>query len=164
MAYPFRSILSPIEFDDPSLLALGLAREMATDHGATLHLLHVAGKLRGIGEAEISQEPQSVGEQQARARLTQIAQQHLTGLRYEIHTVSASETAVAKAVVRKAAEVNADLVILKTHGRTGLQHLLLGSVADEVVRTAPCPVLTLTQVAQEQAAHLRLQPQSPGAE
>jgi nucleotide-binding universal stress UspA family protein len=164
MAYPFRSILNPVDFDDPSLLALGLARQMAADHGATLHLLHVAGKLRGIGEPDVSQDPQGVGEQQARARLTQIAQQHLTGVRYEIHTISASETAVAKAVVQTATELNADLIILKTHGRAGLQHLLLGSVAEEVVRSAPCLVLTLTQAAQERAAHLRLEPQAPKAQ
>jgi nucleotide-binding universal stress UspA family protein len=59
-------------------------------------------------------------------------------------------------VVRVATEVDADLIVLKTHGRKGLSHLILGSVAEEVVRTAPCPVLTLTPAAQEKAAHLSL--------
>jgi|SRR6516225_7742572 nucleotide-binding universal stress UspA family protein len=164
MAHPFRSILNPIQFDDPSLLALGLARQLTADYGATLHLLHVAPKLRGIGEPDVSEDPHSVAEEKARLQLAEIAQQHLAGVRYEIHTASAGESALAKAVVQMAAEVNADLIVLKTHGRRGLSHLFLGSVAEEVVRTAPCPVLTLTPVAQERAAHLRLQQESPGAD
>ena len=77
-------------------------------------------------------------------------------MKHKIHTAAASPRALAKAVVQ-VAEINADLVVLKTHGRTGLSHLLLGSVAEEIVRTAPCPVLTLSPLAQEKAEHLRLQ-------
>lgn len=69
MAYPYRSILNPIQFDDPSLLALGLAKLVAADHGATLHLLHVAAKLRAIGEPEVSEDEHSPAEEQARAKL-----------------------------------------------------------------------------------------------
>ena len=78
-------------------------------------------------------------------------------MKHKIRTAAASSRALAKAVVQVAAEVNADLIVLKTHGRTGLSHLILGSVAEEIVRTAPCPVLTLSPLAQEKAAHLRLQ-------
>src|SRR5262249_20777722 len=49
----------------------------------------------------------------------------------------------ADAIVRAAQERGADLIVMGTHGRTGLQHVLLGSVAEKVVRTAPCPVLTV---------------------
>jgi len=157
MDYPYRSILNPIQFDDPSLLALGLAKQIATHHGATLHLLHVAPKLRAIGEPEVSEDEHSVAEEKARARLQEIGSRHLAGVRYVIHTAAASDRALAKAVVRVATEVDADLIVLKTHGRKGLSHLILGSVAEEVVRTAPCPVLTLTPAAQEKASHLRLQ-------
>jgi universal stress protein A len=48
------------------------------------------------------------------------------------------------------------LIVMKTHGRRGLSHLILGSVAEEVVRSAPCPVLTLTASAQVKANHLKL--------
>lgn len=157
MAYPYRSILSPIQFDDPSLLALGLAKQIAAEHGATLHLLHVVPKLRAIGEPEVSEDEHSPGEEKARARLQEIAARHLVGVQHKIHTAAASERGLAKAVVWVASEVDADLIVLKTHGRKGLSHLILGSVAEEVVRTAPCPVLTLTPAAQEKAAHLRLQ-------
>jgi len=157
MEYPYRSILNPIQFDDPSLLALGIARQIAVHHSAILHLLHVAPKLRAIGEPEVSEDVHSVAEENARARLQEIASRHLADVRYQIHTAAASERALAKAVVRVAAEVDADLIVLKTHGRKGLSHLILGSVAEEVVRTAPCPVLTLTPAAQEKTAHLGLE-------
>jgi nucleotide-binding universal stress UspA family protein len=78
-------------------------------------------------------------------------------VKHQIRTAAASSRALAKAVVQVATEVDADLIVLKTHGRTGLSHLILGSVAEEIVRTAPCPVLTLPPLAQEKAAHLRLQ-------
>lgn len=157
MAYPYHSILCPIAFDDPSLLALGLAKQIAAHHGATLHLLHVAPTLGAIGEPEVSEDERSPGEKKARVTLDEIAAKHLAGMQYKIHTASSTERLFAKAVVQVAKEVDADLIVLKTHGRTGLSHLIMGSVAEEVVRTAPCPVLTLTSSAQEKAAHLRLQ-------
>lgn len=157
MAYPYRSILCPMAFDDPSQLALGLAKEIAAHHGATLHLLHVAPTLGAIGEPDVSEEPNSPGEQKARAQLQETANKHLKGMQCEIHTASSTERNFAKAVVRVANEVEADLIILKTHGRVGLTHLILGSVAEEVVRTAPCPVMTMTSAAGEKASHLKLQ-------
>jgi universal stress protein A len=160
VAYPYRSILNPIQFDDPSLLALGLAKEIAQHNGATLHLLHVASKLPAFGEPDVTEHEHSREEERARVRLASIADEHLAGVTYEIHTASASSRALAKAVVRVAHEVSADLIVLKTHGRKGLSHMILGSVAEEVVRTAPCPVLTLTPMAQEKAAHLKLQPEA----
>lgn len=151
MVYPYRSILTPIEFDDPSLMALHLAKQIAADHDATVHLLHVAKKLPAFGESDISEDEHSSAEEKARAMLTAIAKQHLTGGKYKIHTASASVRALAKAIVLVVTEVNADLVVLNTHGRRGLSRFILGNVAEEVVRTAPCPVLTLNPAAQEKA-------------
>jgi universal stress protein A len=73
-----------------------------------------------------------------------------------IHTCLASQRGLAHAVVKIAAEVHADLIVLKTHGRSGISRLILGSVAEEVLRTSPCAVLTMTSAAQEKATHLRL--------
>ena len=157
MLFPYRSILIPIQFDDPSLLALGFAKRIAVLHGATLHLLHVVPKLPAIGEPDVSQNEHTREEEKARATLVEISNRQLTGVKHKIRTAAASSRALAKAVVQVAAEVNADLIVLKTHGRTGLSHLILGSVAEEIVRTAPCPVLTLSPLAQEKAAHLRQQ-------
>jgi universal stress protein A len=157
MTYPYKSILNPIAFDDPSLLALGLAKEIALHHGATLHVLHVAPTVGAIGEPPVAEDPQSPGEKRSLPTLEEIGAKHLAGVNYKLHTASSTERLFAKAIVRVAAEVDADLIILKTHGRTGLSHLLIGSVTEEVVRTAPCPVMTLTSAACERASHLRLQ-------
>ena len=160
MAYPYRSILSPIELDDPSLAALGVAQRIAEDHGATLHLLHVVTTLPGFGEPDVVEDEHSVAEERARAALKEIASAHLTGIKYEIHTAGASTRAMARAIVRVAGEVDADLVVLKTSGRKGLSNFILGNVTEEVVRTAPCPVLTLAPAAQQKAAQLEL-PEAP---
>ncbi len=55
MFFPYRSILTPIQFDDPSLMTLGFAKRIAILYGATLHLLHVVPKLRAIGEPDVSE-------------------------------------------------------------------------------------------------------------
>lgn len=158
MTYPYRSILCPIQFDDPSLVALGLAKQIAGDHGAVLHLLHVVPKLYAFGEPDVSETEHPREEKAAIDTLNEIAGRHLIGVKHQIHTCVASTRALAKAVVQIGTEVDADLIVLKTHGRKGLSHFILGSVAEEVVRTAPCPVLTLTPRAQEKAVHLELHP------
>jgi nucleotide-binding universal stress UspA family protein len=157
MAYPYRSILSPIELDDPSLVALGIARRVATDQDAILHLLHVVPRLAGFGEPDVVEDEHSVAEERALARLKEIAALHLKGVKHQIHTAAASTRATAKAIVRVAREVDADLIVLKTSARKGLSNFILGNVTEEVVRTAPCLVLTLAPMAQEKAALFGLQ-------
>lgn len=156
MAYPYRSILCPIALDDPSLVALGVAQRIAADHGATIHLLHVVTILPGFGEPDVVEEVHSVAEEKARARLKEIGNSHLKGVKYQINTAGASTRAMAKAIVRVASEISADLVVLKTSGRKGLSNFILGNVTEEVVRTAPCPVLTLAPAAQQKTAQLGL--------
>jgi nucleotide-binding universal stress UspA family protein len=148
MVYPYRSILVPIEFDDPSLIVLAMARQIA-DKRATLHLFHVVPKLPAFGEPDISPIEHTSEDEKALAMLKEIANRHLGGVKHEIHLARAAPRSLAKAVVGLATQVDADLIVLKTHGRKGLSHLILGSVAEEVVRTAPCPVLTLSPTAQE---------------
>jgi universal stress protein A len=55
----------------------------------------------------------------------------------------------ADAIVRMAEELDVDLIVMATHGRTGVPHIVLGSVAEKVVRHAPCPVLTIRQKARK---------------
>ncbi len=157
MTITYRSILNPIDIEDPSLFALGVAKQFATEHGATLHLLYVVPRFRAIGEPEIVEHDHSVGEQKARARLQEIAAQQLAGVPHQIHTMGAPEQAVAKTVIRVATEVSADLIVIKTRGRKGFQHMMLGSVAEEVVRTAPCAVLTLSPESEDRVVRARSQ-------
>jgi universal stress protein A len=147
MAYPFRAILSPIQFDDPSLLALGFAKSIAKDQGATLHLLHVVALASALGEPALNAALHSRAEEKAIEALNDIAAKHLEGVSHAIHTRFASHRDLARAINEMATEIDADLIVLKTHGRHGITHLILGSVAEEVVRSAPCAVLSLTPTA-----------------
>jgi len=147
MAYLFRAILSPIQFDDLSLPALGFAKSIAKDQGATLHLLHVVAMASALGEPAINATLHSRAEEKAIEVLNDIAAKHLEGVSYAIHTRFASHKGLARMINEVAAEIGADLIVLKTHGRHGISHLILGSVAEEVVRSAPCAVLSLTPTA-----------------
>ena len=150
MAHPFRSILVPIDVEDPSLLTLSFSEQLAADQDATLHLLNVASILPGLGAPDVAEDDHSPGEKKAHAMLSEIiGRRGATGVNYQIHTASAGPRALAKAIVRLGIEVNADVIVLKTNARKGLSRFILGNVAEEVVRTAACPVLTLSPEVQE---------------
>jgi len=148
MAYPFKEILSPVQFDDNSIAALGVAKQLAQTHGATIHVLHVVPIILVPGEGYIvySLEEQ---EQNAKKALAEMVQQQLSGVNYKISTKIGE---IARSVLEVAVEVHADLIVMATHGRTGLPHFFLGSVAEKVVREAQCPVLTVRPAAQEKPA------------
>jgi nucleotide-binding universal stress UspA family protein len=152
MAYPYRSILAPIELEDPSFVVLGFAQRIAADHQAVLHVLHVVARLPAFGEPDVVQDEHSVAEERARARLKEIVGSHLSNVKYQLHTAAAAPRALAKAILQVAAQVNADLITIKTSGRRGLSNFILGNVSEEIIRTAPCPVLTLAPTAVEKAA------------
>lgn len=143
MAYPFRVILSPLQFDEHSVAAMTLAKEIAEHNGATIYLLHVVPILPALGEAPIAEHVDSVEEAKARKMMEDLAQKYLQGIKHElvVHGAFPSETAHAVAEVAK--EIKADLIVMTTHGRTGLPHFFMGSVAEGVMRAAPCPVLTI---------------------
>ncbi len=148
MAYPFKAILSPVQFDDNSMAALSVAKELALTYGATVYVLYVVPIILVPGEGYIvySLEEQ---EQNAKKSLAEMAQQRLSGVKYETITKIGE---VAKSVLDVAHEVHADLIVMATHGRSGIPHFFLGSVAEKVVREAQCPVLTVRPTVKEKAA------------
>jgi len=148
MAYPFKAILSPVQFDDNSMAALSVAKELALTYGATVYVLYVVPIILVAGEGYIvySLEEQ---EQNAKKALAEMAQQRLSGVKYEILTKIGE---IAKSVLDVAHEIRADLIVMATHGRTGIPHFFLGSVAEKVVREAHCPVLTVRPAGKEKAA------------
>ncbi|HJU10091.1 MAG TPA: universal stress protein [Candidatus Binataceae bacterium] len=132
----FKRILSPIDFDDNSLDALRTAAEIARRENAKLYVLHVAPLADPIviSAPFISQR----AEENARTQLQKIAKEELSGVDYEL---LARLGHPADEIVAAEADIDADLVIMATHGRTGFSHLLIGSVAEKVVRESACPVL-----------------------
>ena len=126
-----------MDFDQNSLLALRLAGELAQERKATLHLLHVVAMPLGP-EAAL---PFGKMEAAARTKLEKLARKKVNGkARYEVE-VTTGDPGVE--VLHLARRLHADLIVMATHGRKGLRRLILGSVAERVVREAPCPVLTI---------------------
>lgn len=135
-----RTILHPTDFSEPSDYALGLACALTRDYGARLVVLHVVPPPPAFAAEGIV--PPLTGEVRAEA------EDHLRRLRLPHADVRAErhlgEGDAATEILRVAREVGADLVVLGTHGRTGVRRLLMGSMAEQVVRRADCPVVTVT--------------------
>jgi universal stress protein A len=149
MSYPFKKILCPVQFDESEQNALDLAAQMAKDIDATIYLLHVVLILPTIGAPDATEASQERTTDDARLRLQKLADDRLAGLKSEIIMRVAGPGEVARAVLEVATELDTDLILLKTHGRTGLAHFIMGSVAEQIVRRAHCAVLTLTSTAKE---------------
>jgi len=137
---PIGAILHPTDLSDHSSYTLQLACSLARDQGARLIVLHVAvPPMVAYGEAlvEIASED---SRETLEEKLSHLVRPEDARVRVEYHTVHQGDP--AQEVCRFAQESNCDLIVMGTHGRTGLGRLLMGSVAERVVRQAPCPVLT----------------------
>jgi nucleotide-binding universal stress UspA family protein len=136
---PIRTILHPTDFSGPSADALAVAVSLAGDHGALLMLLHVIGRPVFVdGTGLIPFDPASYRDEM-RDKLDQLALR-ASGVRLEQRLAQGD---AAREILHAAEETKCDLIVLGTHGWTGLRRLLMGSVAEEVVRKAPCAVLTV---------------------
>jgi universal stress protein A len=140
MGFPFRKILAAVEFgDDNSLAACELAAKIALQNGGMLYLLHVIPDFIAPMEGAVTDS--DLIERAAKEKLKDIVRDYVPAeVRYE---VLACVGEAASGVLMVAKNVGADLVVIGTHGRKGLSHLVLGSVAEKVVREASCAVLTL---------------------
>jgi nucleotide-binding universal stress UspA family protein len=134
-----RTILHATDFSERSERAFHLACSLARDHGARLVILHVYPPPVAHGEVVARRQPNGYEEElwntlrQLQAPDPKVKVEH----RLE-------EGEAAAEILRVARESSCDLIVLGMHGRTGLRRLLMGSVAEQVVRQAPCPVLTVT--------------------
>src|SRR5262245_2819468 len=130
-------ILVPTDFSPPSDAALSYARLLLKSFEGSLHLLHVIGThSTPQGACVDSCEPVPTALRELRDRLT--AEDRSP--RVAVLVVTAPEPAAQ--IVRTARSMDASVIVMGTHGRGGIARVLIGSVAEKVVRTAPCPVLT----------------------
>jgi len=145
---PIKTILHPTDFSAGSDFAFGVACSLARDYGARVVVLHVVPPpVIVYGEGIVAPLPED----------------YKGPLREQLHQVKPADPNVAvehrlfegdapTEILRTAQETKADVIVLGTHGRTGLARVVMGSVAEQVVRKAPCPVLTvkapLSQAAQ----------------
>jgi nucleotide-binding universal stress UspA family protein len=143
---PIHTLLHPSDFSNRSASAFQLACALARDYCARLVVLHVAVPPLVYGEDILPPDPEIL-RQSAQAQLDRL--QAPPGVRAERRLVEGDP---ATEVLRVAQEIGADLIVMGTHGRTGLARLLMGSVAEQVMRQAHCPVLTLKTPLAEDAA------------
>jgi universal stress protein A len=136
-----KRILVPVDFSKYSDHALRYACALARRFAAELHLLHVTDPLKGPGYLPPPEEWVEDLQQRARSELERIPGPDL-GKDLNVHREIRSGFAFAE-IVYSAREKSVDLIVMGTHGRSGLAHVLLGSVAEKVVRKSPCPVLTV---------------------
>jgi len=141
LAKLFRNILCPIDFDANSPAAMEFAGKIAQETGGKIYLLHVVPWTVAAVPIDASEVLAEL-KQSATARLRQLAKEKLDG-RVANEIVVTVATNPGNEVVRIAKELKVDVVIMATHGRKGLNHLVLGSVAERVVRESPCPVMTV---------------------
>jgi nucleotide-binding universal stress UspA family protein len=137
-----KRILVPTDFSAPADAALTYALGLASQLGATVSLVHVFDDAMGVHSGGYVPIPPGLqGEIVAdlRRRLAEVAARR----GHSELNPQVLIGPVARAIVDGARESQADLIVMGTHGRHGMAHLLLGSVAERVVRTATCPVLTV---------------------
>jgi nucleotide-binding universal stress UspA family protein len=137
--FPIHAILHGTDFSDHSGYGLGLACALARDYQARLVVLHVAAPLAVVFEGGVIVPYPEEYRQELRQRLQGV---QVPDPAVPVTRLLAEGDPVA-AIVRTARAEGCDLIVLGTHGRRGLGRLLLGSVAEGVLRSAPCPVLTV---------------------
>lgn len=138
-----KNVLLPLDFSEPSLKATDYAVELARRFDATLHLLHVIED-PVVYLPMFESYPLPTREQfetYARERLENwIPAEDSEGLKLESHYRHGNPF---REIIDYAEDCKADLIVIGTHGRGMALHMLLGNVAEKVVRRAPCPVLTI---------------------
>jgi nucleotide-binding universal stress UspA family protein len=142
-----KNILVAIDFSEPSEAALMYGRELAGRFGATLHVLHAVqdiyiGTFGAGSSAALAPELQQQIEDGARRRVDELVVDSDRSAPTTVTTIVTSSSP-ALSIVDYARDHKIDVIVIGTHGRGALAHLMMGSVAERVVRLAPCPVLTV---------------------
>ncbi len=142
------TLLVPMDFSTHSKKALQYAAELGKNFGAKLHLLHCYGL--GMGQVFPYDPPYMANlppdfddrvREAAEGKLGELCKEiEDLGAGVEIHL---SKLSPSDAILRVAEEIDADMIVMGTRGRTGLEHVLLGSVAERTIRIAPCPVISV---------------------
>ena len=149
-------ILVPTDFGAASDAALRYARAIAAQFGAAITLVHVFeeplayGALVGDGIVTIPPGFRDAVKRGAQDRLDKRHAEHAQALPFSSHELLTGPAAIR--IVEHAEKIQADLIVMGTHARRGLSHLLLGSIAETLVRTAKCPVLITHEPESEEAA------------
>ena len=147
--FPFQKILCPTDFSEASLCGLKMASEMAEKFGSEVVVLYVNKPIQQLPSPQIESRDIVFDTAAYERNVAKEAHDHLTAVsasifpdgvepRLEVRLGQPSEE-----IIKTAADEKADAIFMATHGRTGLKHIVFGSVAERVVSRAGCPVLTV---------------------
>jgi universal stress protein A len=141
-----KTILAPTDFSEHSARALRYACRLAERLGSELRLLHVLSEILPAGPDPLLMPvmpTEYYTESEGKAHETLERMLDSTWGRPASVVTAVQWGSPVETIVRYALDNRVDLIVIATHGRTGLSHVLLGSVAERIVREAPCPVLTI---------------------
>ncbi len=141
-----KKILAPIDFSDYSKNALKYAAQFAKEFNSELYLVYVVEPMIYPADFSMGQ----IAIPSADIDLQTRAEEELVNLSKTLDPSIRVETMIKTGkpfveIIETAKEKDIDLIIIATHGHTGVEHLLFGSTAEKIVRKAPCPVLTLRE-------------------
>ncbi len=150
--FDIKTIIVPTDFSKLSFSALEYARDLAERMNATIHLIYVLEKtppFLAIRSLDVSEEDvMKHMEEEAYKQLFETASKFKVDSNVDIIEVLRKGNDYEE-IVNYSKEINCDLIVIATHGRTGVLHTLLGSVAEKVIRYAKCPVLVITPEEEE---------------
>ena len=142
-AAPIRAVLHPTDFSGPCAEAFRVACELAGDQSARLTVVHVVvppamSQMNQPVPPPVPEDPRGKLEE-----LLRLAKAAAPGLQVDYRVEKGVKGDTGPRIIGAAQETQCDLIVMGTHGRTGLGRVLMGSVAEQVLRTAPCPVVTV---------------------
>ena len=140
-----KNILVATDFSEPSGVAMAYGRDLARSYNARLHVLHVVEDVltrysteAGFLLPSLQADLEKAAQLDLQSRITDEDRRQLNAVPIVVSGVN-----IADGIVEYAKGNSIDLIVTGTHGRGAVKHFLMGSVAERVVRTAPCPVLTV---------------------
>jgi universal stress protein A len=142
-----KKILAPTDLSNLSLPAIRQALEMALERGAEVVIYNVIGEDGEWFGKNDPLNPATAFVPRQQERLREFVRKNFADMIGKVRITETVEAGIPHLlIVKKAEEENADLIVMSTHGRTGFEHLVLGSVTAKVVARASCPVLSIRPV------------------
>ncbi|MHB8111314.1 MAG: universal stress protein [Syntrophorhabdaceae bacterium] len=140
----FKKILCPVDFSKFTPQIVAYAVDLAKKYGSELHMLHVIPNLTYFTPYESFLTPENLVavEKNIQDEVSNDFAKLLAKITIDAKTATRTGTPFVE-IIDYAKTENIDLIVMGTHGRSGIEHILIGNVAEKVVRKSPCPVLTI---------------------
>jgi len=142
-----KRILVPIDFSEASTVGLKTAIDFAHDYNAELYVLHVYSDLMPVLSMRTLDLDEHSMEEIQKTEAMENIEAILSRFTFRVPVHKRIKKGVpSQEIIRVGDDIKADMIVIATHGRTGLSHVLIGSCAERVVRTSSCPVLTVRSI------------------